>query len=431
MARSLFGVDRRGQTLAEYCAQRVAEMKREVRLRSRKMRSADDQEVVDYLIDKYQLACPVLRRYDAYSLAPVNVDLNARSSIPEWERGKPGRRRTFMGTRRTFVIPHDGDAKLFYLRPFPLISGSPLPTVEIQPAQVRIHWDQADSVASDVEQMNAFVEQQVTSLEFYLNQVARDSVQFNRELVSQAAGLVAAEKQRLQVEEDTNQELIFPLKRRADADQYQVPLTRRPLVVRPEPTARQSPQAQPALEHQGFEDVLKVLSHSRNAMERTPSLTEKLGEDQIRDILLINLNAVFEGAATGETFNHQGKTDILVRVEDANIFIGECKIWSSENVFTDALDDQLLRYLTWHDTKGALLLFIRNQDVTSVIDKAIRLIQEHPNHIETLPTTNPDHRHDFVLHAHGDPQKKLNLAFLPFALGPVSKRKNSQPVHTT
>jgi hypothetical protein len=37
----------------------------------------------------------------------------------------------------------------------------------------------------------------------------------------------------------------------------------------------------------------------------------------------VQLNRHFEGAATGETFNHRGKTDILIRVDGKNIFIAE------------------------------------------------------------------------------------------------------------
>jgi hypothetical protein len=59
-----------------------------------------------------------------------------------------------------------------------------------------------------------------------------------------------------------------------------------------------------------FEDVLKVLRHSRNALERSPSLTAKLLEEEIPFILLVSLNAVFEGLAGGEVFNHKGKTDM-------------------------------------------------------------------------------------------------------------------------
>jgi hypothetical protein len=105
-------------------------------------------------------------------------------------------------------------------------------------------------------------------------------------------------------------------------------------------------------------------------------------------------------------------------MEDTNVFVGECKIWTGPSDFTKAID-QLLGDLTWRDTKGTLLLFIRNLDVTAVISKAVTAIQENPNHIETRPAPDPGDRHEFVLHANGDPDKKLHLAFLPFALGPA------------
>jgi hypothetical protein len=39
----------------------------------------------------------------------------------------------------------------------------------------------------------------------------------------------------------------------------------------------------------------------------------------------VTLNSHYEGAATGETFNGTGKTDILVRHGLDNAFIGQCK----------------------------------------------------------------------------------------------------------
>ena len=52
---------------------------------------------------------------------------------------------------------------------------------------------------------------------------------FNRELASRAASLVAARKSRLELDRDVSAKLLYPLKRRSDAAQYQS-LTRRPLV---------------------------------------------------------------------------------------------------------------------------------------------------------------------------------------------------------
>ena len=425
--RTLFGADQRGQTLAEYCEKRMAAMEREVQAwNSDELLRTPDQEVADYLVKQYSVSCPVLRTQERHRDAPVRADLPARPPVPgmEFARGGYGQS-TVPGTKMTFIVPFDGDMELFFRRqnPFTRVA-SATPEVEIQTGEVRIHWAQPDHDPADADQINDFVNQQISVLQLYLDRTATQADQFNGELARRAAQLVAAAKARVTHERNATDRLDFPLKRRGDADQYLVPLNRRPLAMRRQPAAAPQ-QPEHGLADQAFDDVLQVLTHSRNALERSPSLAEVLGEDQIRDILLISLNAVFEGAATGETFNHLGRTDILVRVQDTNVFIGECKIWHSEKVVTDALDDQLLRYLDWRDTKGALLLFIRNQSVTPVIDKAIELIQQHPNYIEALPGSAHGHRHDFVLHAHGDPQKKIHLAFLPFALGLVSKRKKN------
>jgi hypothetical protein len=108
-------------------------------------------------------------------------------------------------------------------------------------------------------------------------------------------------------------------------------------------------------------------------------------------------------------------------MEDTNVFVGECKIWTGPSDLPKAIS-QLLNDLTWRDTKGTLLLFIRNLDVTAVISKAVKAIQEHPNYVAARSASNPSDRHDFVLHANGDPDKRLRLAFLPFALGPAKTK---------
>lgn len=164
-----------------------------------------------------------------------------------------------------------------------------------------------------------------------------------------------------------------------------------------------------------YEQALAVLRNARNALERTPSMTANLDEEKIRDLLLVLLNAQFEGAAAGEVFNAAGKTDILIRTGDRNVFIAECKIWGGLAKFRAALE-QLLSYLTWRDTKAALLLFIRSGVPTTVITKSIAEIRKHENYKRTRDTAEDGERYDFVLHANGDPNREIRLAFLPFAL---------------
>ena len=50
-------------------------------------------------------------------------------------------------------------------------------------------------------------------------------------------------------------------------------------------------------------------------MERSPSAFSTMDEESLRSHFLVQLNGHYEGQATGETFNYEGKTDILIRSE--------------------------------------------------------------------------------------------------------------------
>ena len=153
---------------------------------------------------------------------------------------------------------------------------------------------------------------------------------------------------------------------------------------------------------------------SMRTIERLARSTRSLGEEAIRDLLLVGLNSRFDGAAGGELFNGAGKTDILIRVDDRNVFIGECKIWRGPKSCIDALD-QLLSYTVWRDSKAALLLFVRDQDVTEIIDKATQLLADHrrcKRHLNGPGSDTPE----FVFSAEGDEQREIRLALLTFVI---------------
>jgi hypothetical protein len=57
---------------------------------------------------------------------------------------------------------------------------------------------------------------------------------------------------------------------------------------------------------------------------------------------LVQLNGQDEGKAIGETFNFQGKTDILIRDGDKNVVVSQCKCWKGEKQFIETIDQLLL-----------------------------------------------------------------------------------------
>jgi hypothetical protein len=80
-------------------------------------------------------------------------------------------------------------------------------------------------------------------------------------------------------------------------------------------------------------------------MERSPTVFENAREEDIRVHYLVQLNGQYHGKATGETFNHSGKTDILIRHENHNVFVAECKFWAGYKALKETTH-QLLGYTT-------------------------------------------------------------------------------------
>ena len=147
-------------------------------------------------------------------------------------------------------------------------------------------------------------------------------------------------------------------------------------------------------------------------IERSRSTFVQMKEEQIRDLILVNLNGHYEGDATGETFNAQGKTDILIRADDRNVFIAECKFWAGPKSLLAAID-QILRYLTWRDTKAALLLFCKNIDFTNTLSSIATAVPEHPNFKRELKTISDTHVR-YLFRQKDDTVRDLYLAVQAF-----------------
>jgi hypothetical protein len=274
---------------------------------------------------------------------------------------------------------------------------------------------------ANADHAKAYFEWALDRIERRLERTRTAVQRHNQQMARQLPAAVAQRRAKLLRDQDLHASVGYPIMKRPDAGSHSVPVKRRKITPqRPERSSGQQNAyaPEPAIDEGDYEAVLAVLRNARNALERSPSMSAKLDEEETRDLLLVMLNAQFEGKAAGEVFNCTGKTDILIRDRDRNVFIGECKIFdpkhkqSVDHVVTSALD-QLLGYLVWRDTKAALLLLIRDANVSAVADKALAAIGSHPNH-KRPGKISSEERHDFVLHANGDANREIHLAFLPF-----------------
>jgi len=157
---------------------------------------------------------------------------------------------------------------------------------------------------------------------------------------------------------------------------YSVPVARRvPKIEQIKVTGVFKPE--PTLAGEDYEEILRIMKSMVQVMELSPHAFSDMGEEDLRWHFLVQLNRAYKGQATGETFNFQGKTDILIRVASKNVFIAECKFWKGEKSLSDTID-QLLSYLSWRDTKTAILVFNRNADFSAVLAKIVEAVPKHP-----------------------------------------------------
>lgn len=172
----------------------------------------------------------------------------------------------------------------------------------------------------------------------------------------------------------------------------------------------------PALGDQAYFEILDRIIQLGVNLEKYPDVTKSLDEEGIRNYFLPHLNSISRShSATGETFNKKGRTDILIQDNQGhNVFIAECKIWKGSLYLHDALDQLLVRYVSWRDEKTALLIF--NKDVSGfsdVIAKGVEAVRNHPNCLNMI-RERKETSFSFLFRHVEDPKKKIKFELVLF-----------------
>lgn len=261
--------------------------------------------------------------------------------------------------------------------------------------------NQANRVVDDMKRQWSYVANQVNS--------------YNSSLGSQVRNLVQARKQHLFDKNELLASLGVPLKKREGFPQtfaIPSPKTVRTIHVAKPAVTERGFKPEPTLRIDDYVAILQVIHDVGKQFERMPSTYVGKSEEELRDHFLLFLEPRFAGAATGETFNKSGKTDILIRHEGSNVFIAECKFWKGEKAFLETIT-QLFRYLTWRDSKAAVILFVQNRDFTSVIRTVETAAPKHPNYLG-FASKQDDSWLNYRFHINGDPNREVKTAILLF-----------------
>lgn len=366
------------------------------------------EDLCDYLEDKYRLDPPRLKMDETYIADHGETDIDVS---PDPDRCITDRSRPFLikGTYATFAVPFEGDPGLFKYRPS---RGYMSHTYgSIKGTEVCLNYNRTDH---NSEAMRADFDKHIKEIQEYLEWIAADATPFNATLRGKAHQRIEWRKEKLLKDQGMAAGLGFPLKKREDAPQtYVAPVVRRKIPIQ-KPAATGEPyKLEPQLNLAEYEHILGIVSNMVQVMERSPHAFATMGEEDLRQHFLVQLNGQYEGQATGETFNYEGKTDILIRNEGKNLFIAECKIWKGPEVFLKTID-QLLGYTAWRDTKTAIIIFNRNKNFTDVIEKIKETVQTHENFKRVVTTYNSETGIRCIMHQRDDKNREVVLTVLAF-----------------
>lgn len=285
-----------------------------------------------------------------------------------------GMTRHIKTNKYTFCVPFRGNQDLFRIRPSTYTTQFPEAGVKNGQLEFELLEHGADATS-----LKSRFDAQLQLVKQYLEWLAADIQTGVAALRGEIVSELSKRKQMLDAQRAVVANLGIPLRRRGDADQVAVPVTRKMLAVTNTGARPKHIAEEPFLGEKAYDEILDVLAATSVLIERNPTTFARIPEAVLRDHFLLQLNGVFEGGATGETFNFKGKTDILIRHENKNVFIAECKYWTGPKSLTGAID-QLFGYLTWRDTKAAILLFSKNVDFSGVLAEAETALREHPQH---------------------------------------------------
>jgi hypothetical protein len=316
----------------------------------------------------------------------------------------PGERAFVRGTRLTVVIPFEGDQNLWRVRASTYTIGGGRPEITIQDGTIAFGVDFADDTAN-AEQIRHRIDQDTRSLSEAVNYLKNDVDQHNRTAADTIRQELDQKRKQAQATTGVLANLGIPIKQKNEPPAFAVPVKRREQPIRRPAVAAGKYEAEPFLEEKEYDYILNVLRSMSLVIERDPTAFATLDEEGIRTHFLLQLNGHYEGGASGETFNRSGKTDILIRSGDRNVFIAECKFWRGSKGFSEAID-QLLSYLTWRDTKCALLIFNTTKDSGGVRTKMHQVMQARPEYKKTV-FHNPDGDSRYILIKPSEPGKEI------------------------
>ena len=370
--------------------------------------NVNENDYVSYLLEKFTLE-PITIHRDSEE---VEQPIEFKEDISQYGNYSTVYERYRNGYIIQISYSYEGNGNLFKVRPnsFTLTSYK----ISLDEYSSRVSFE-IKVYSQDVDEFNKEKEYAYNCAFANVKNINSCVASFNirlAEVIRQR--FLSAKKNRL---EKTNFFAAIKVKKLTNAPTtYGVPIVRKKTIIKPSCQKTKAYSPEPSLDIATYENIIAELNQVGISMERKPSLYLNKDEEGLRDVFLTMLETRFEGTtATGETFNHCGKTDILLRnsADESNLFIAECKFWHGPKHFKDAISQLFDRYLTWRDSKTALIVFVNGTNFTTVLRSIKESVVSHPYYIRS----NGEHgktSYSYIFQLPHDAQKEVYLEVMAF-----------------
>lgn len=370
--------------------------------------NVNEAEYLDYLINEFKVVGLTLD-FDTVSIEPKEIKVRGDQFPGGGFLYSVDQSKSYPKQAITYHLPFSGNANLLQYTPNPYVAD----TVQIYIGDASISFDvvnfenDASQIKSNADRSLQLIRRQYESLLVNLQT-------HNASISQQAKTFLDARRKILMERNSLVASLGVPVRKSDNLPHtFAVPTVQKKITVS-KPAASTVPYApEPAVDQSIYQDIIRVIQDAGRNFERLPSVYAKKGEEDLRDHLIFVLEPHFASASTtGETFNKEGKTDILVRYDKKNVFVGECKFWNGDKVHTQTIN-QILSYLTFRDSKAAIIYFVRQMGMSPVLTTIETNTPSHPCFVSFNGKVE-DTWFSYKFHLPGDTGRSVQLAIMCF-----------------
>lgn len=342
--------------------------------------SLNIDELVDYYYSKYSIDIIRLLIND---ISPTIEETKIEEPNPFYDRyttlGFESRTFSVDGYKVNYKIPFEGNISLLYLKPtMSILSSFFIDNIENENSKeylpsiclsIKIKSSELKGKDNPQEIIDNTFNKEFKYYEQMIGYVNNDINAYNSSLKEHILGQLEKRKEKSSNLSSLLSRINIPLKSSVNATNT-TPIS---LSVKKEikkyPEKKSEIFEDYSIKDEDYNNIKKIINQACISYERTAGTINKLEEEEIRDLLLANLNTHYDSLATGEAFSKTGKTDIRIQFNNKAAYIAECKIWHGASEFNKAID-QLFGYITWRDVKTSLIIFNKNnKDFQALLQK--------------------------------------------------------------